>query len=192
MSFFSVAISGLESIDEDFQAEEKKIERQIPSALHFVGSEMIVNLKKHIYEDWYKKYTPKVYERRTDDPSLGQGLRSLDYMDVQVSGKDLLFTYEPSGEHAEEIWHTRDGDDLITFLQVGTDYMPPRPFWNNFVGEQRDGGIMEAFMRGMKPYVVIPEGHGKDVVFDGGESELDAAEPSLTFFGNDTEEELPF
>ena len=76
-------------------------------------------------------------------------------------------------------------------MQVGTEYMPPRPFWNNFVQDQRDGGIMNAFSQGMRPYNVIREGIGIDVLFDIGESELNE-ESYVDSSGDDDSDELPF
>ena len=193
MSFFKVTITGLDTIDEDFELESRKIEKAFPHALHYVGSEMIANLRKHIFEDWYQQYTPTLYQRRTDDPSLGQGLMSLDYMDAQIQGSQMQFIYEPSGDHANAAYHTRDGDKLIEFLQVGAEGIPPRPFWNFFVEEQKNSGIMEAFMRGMKPYEVIPEGGENDVVFEGNESMLQAGIGVFQSNHSDfSDDELPF
>ena len=174
MFFLKFTVSGLETIDEDFNSEMKKIQGGIPQALQYVGSEMIVNLQKHIFKDWYKKYKPAEYQRRTDDISLGTPLGGEANMDVSVNKDKLEFTYEPTGEHANEIWNTREGDDLIEFLQVGWDGIPARPVWNNFVREQLNEGIMKSFIKGMSPYVkVIPEGIEKDVVFDENESMLE-------------------
>ena len=194
MSFFKVTVSGLETIDEDFELESRKIEKAFPQALQYVGSEMIVSLQKHIFEDWYKQYTPKVYERRTDNISLGTPLGAEANMDVQVNNNTLDFTYEPTGEHANETYHTRDGDTLIEFLQVGAEGIPPRPFWNQFVEEQANSGIIDAFIKRMSPFAtVIPEGVGKDVVFDGGESMLQGGMASnFDNTSDDSDDELPF
>lgn len=191
MSFFKVTVSGIETIDEDFELESRKIQAGIPQALNYVGSEMIVSLQKHIFEDWYEKYTPSVYERRTDDTSLGTPLGAEGNMDVFVDKDKMEFSYEPTGEHAKQSFHTRDGDRLIEFLQVGNKYMPPRPFWNLFVEEQKNRGIMEAFIKGMSPFAtVIPEGFGKDVIFEGNESMLEGQ--TLIDFGSSADNELPF
>jgi hypothetical protein len=191
MYSFKVTVSGLETIDIDVQKETANIEKKIPSALRVVGAEMIANLQEHIKNDWYSQYKPKKYKRRTDDPSLGTPIGSEEYMDAQVENNTLTFTYEPRGEHKYKGWHNRDNDDLINFLQVGTEYMPPRPFWNNFVQDQRDSGIMNAFSQGMRPYNVIREGIGIDVLFDIGESELNE-ESYVVSSSDDDSDELPF
>lgn len=185
MFFFNFSVIGIESLSADFAKEIKGIDKAIPQALKYVGSEMIESLKKHIYSDWYTQYDPKIYKRRTDDPSRGTPLGSEDYMDATVVGKSMIFTYEPSGVHSEEKWHERDGDDLITFLQLERGSIPSRPFWNNFVGEQRETGIMDSFAAGMKPYLVIAEGGERDVIFGAGESELEAGSQNLSI--NDDE-----
>ena len=207
MSFFKVTVSGLETIDEDFELESRKIEKAFPQALQYVGSEMIVSLQKHIFEDWYKPWGPPlIYIRRTDNNSLGTPLGSKENMDVFVDNDSLEFTYEPTGDHAVSDWNSVSGDKLIEIIQtnsgwsypVGVDKIGrtimPRPFWNFFVEEQANSGIIDAFIKGMSPFAtVIPEGVGKDVVFDGGESMLQGGMASnFDKNSDDSDDELPF
>lgn len=169
MGFFNVRVSGLESIDADFQKELQTIDNLIPFALQAVASEMKNSLQTHLKNDWYSGYSPKQYVRRTDGAS-GEGLMSPTYIDIAVNNKTLSFSYEPKGDYPDNPkYHTRDGDDLIQSIQSGKLYgnPPQRPFWNNFVDEMADRGIMDAFRKGMSPYVIIPSGN--DVELDGDE-----------------------
>lgn len=178
MGFFNVRVSGLESIDADFQKELQTIDNLIPFALQAVASEMKNSLQTHLMNDWYLAWgSPQVYERRTDFG--GEGLMSPNYVDVSVTGKTLSFEYKPSGSHWVSKWHTVDGDDLINIIQKNSGWkypvsldtqdrmIMPRPFWNNFVDEMANSGIMDAFRKGMSPYVIIPSGN--DVELDGDE-----------------------
>ena len=167
MSFFKFYVTGLETIDLDYLKETADIGRYSSSALQTVGAEMIENLQKHIQEDWYGAWKPpKVYERRTDDPSLGTPLGSKENMDASVSGMELDFTYEPNGEHKVAAWSGhRSGDGLINVIQTnsGWTWKPKgagkRPFWNNFVDEEFNGQIMETFITAMSgQYKVEPDG----------------------------------
>ena len=174
---FTVTEIGLQ---EDVDKALSDIDSAIAPALGDVGNGMIENLQRHIQEDWYEPWgPPKVYLRRTDNPSLGTPLGSPANMDVSVSGHSLTFSYEPTGEHENPDWSTVNGDALIRIIQEneGWKYQPgmdtkgrmifPRPFWDNFVREQEAHGIMEQFTTAMRnakdPFVVVPEGGAMDV-----------------------------
>lgn len=177
---FGMEIFGL---DEDVNKNISKIEKQIPVALNYVGSEMITSLEEHLQEDWYNEYEPQAYRRRTDNPSLGRGLKSNEYIDVNVTGKNLSFIYTPSGEYNGQAFaHERDGDELIESIQIGSELWgnpPPRPFWNNFVEEQKNEKIMTSFAKGISPYVLILEGGEKDILFGNEESILRSGNEQL-------------
>ena len=186
----------VEGLNEEVKEEIAKIKNQIPTALEQVGSEMILDLQKHTQEDWYKKYKPKIYQRRTDDNSLGIPLGSVENMSVSVKNNKLDFTYTPSGEHEEKAWEERNGDELIKWLQNEHDLastntgeilhtIPARPFWNNFVEEQFNEKIMQTFVRGFpKKYSVVLE--GDDLETDGNESMLEAG--NIDISGRDDNE----
>lgn len=186
-------------LDEEIKGEIGKINNQIPNALNYVGAEMIVSLKRHIDQDFYNKYSPVAYPRR-----YTKGLLNPENIDVSRKGKKLIFTYTPDGspspKHKESLnWSddlarylkskgvsgetpifspTRKGDDLIVWGQkehkLGATKIPARPFWNQFVEEQKNGKIMENFIAGMQPkYEIITEGTEKDIQFGADESMLD-------------------
>lgn len=179
--FFEFTVTEI-GLQEDVDKALSGIDSAIAPALGDVGNGMIENLQRHIQEDWYEPWgPPKVYLRRTDDPSLGTPLGSPANMDVSVFGNSLTFSYEPTGEHKIEKWHIVDGDKLIKIIQEDDGWYPdwipnkdqkerlifPRPFWDNFVREQEAHGIMERFTAAMRnakdPFVVVPEGGAMDV-----------------------------
>lgn len=187
-----------EGLDEEINNEIAQIEKQIPKALENVGSEMIESLSRHLDEDFYNKYSPVAYRRR-----YTEGLRNKKNMIATVKGRTLQFEYKPSGKPTGTLGQTQnwsdelenwlkqfhktattpifspahEGDDLIVWAQkrheIGKYEIPARPFWNIFVEEQKNSGIIDAFVVGMLPnYEVIKENGEKDLVFDSGESLL--------------------
>jgi hypothetical protein len=186
MPFFKISIDGFESAYEDLEKERDKIGDASGSGLHMVESEMYESLQRHIREDWYEPWgPPKVYLRRTDDPTLGPPLGDLEKnVNSDVNDLILTFNYSPSGEHENEEWDDREGDELIRVIQFnrGWSYpvkedvherrIMPRPFWNNFVEEQFNGLAFDSFSYGFsgRGYDLISEGVGKDLEFTGGES----------------------
>lgn len=184
----------IEGLDEEIKDEIAKIEKDIPIALEGVGSGMIRDLQEHIQQDWYEPWQPKVYKRRTDNPSLGTPLGSDKNMSVYVDKftKSLGFVYDPTGWHEIGILHNgwyppeegfrRDGNELIESIQTGRleGGPPPRPFWNNFVEEQKNEKIIENFINSFpKEYKVIADDNKNDLVFDSGESLLEAGNEQL-------------
>lgn len=199
MSDFIKISAKLDGLDEEIKDEIAKIEKQIPKALENVGSEMIESLSRHLDEDFYNQYSPVAYRRR-----YTEGLRKRENMVAKVKEKTLQFEYKPSGKPTGTLGDTlnwsedlenwlmqfhktattpifspaHEGDELIVWGQkkheIGKYEIPARPFWNNFVEEQKNGGIINAFTVGMLPkYAVIKGDEGNDVEFDGGESLLD-------------------
>lgn len=187
-------------LEEELQAELKKIERQIPYALTNTGVEMARDLQSTLHRVWYKGYTPAVYERRTDDPNLGTPIGSDENFDIStdVATKVLNFIFEPDGDNAK-FETMRGGDKLIEWIQKEHKYgeirhgkvvsreatttIPARPFWNIFLEEQSRGGIIEKFIKGMSPYQVIA---GSE------DSAIDLTEFELPAGGTFEESELPF
>lgn len=187
-----------EGLDEELNNEIAQIEKQIPKALENVGSEMIEGLSRHLDEDFYNKYSPVAYRRR-----YTEGLRNKKNMIATVKGRTLQFEYKPSGKPTGTLGQTQnwsdklenwlkqfhktattpifspahESNDLIVWAQkrheIGKYEIPARPFWNNFVEEQKNSGIIDAFVVGMLPnYEIIKENGENDVVFDSSESLL--------------------
>ena len=138
-------------------------------------NEMVNNLQEHVTRDVYDAYEPYVYERRIGRTGPYAPIESQEYIDYNLSDNTLIFSYEPQGAHWVERWSNKhNGDNLIVSIQTGdlAGNPPPRPYWNRFVSEMENGGILSAFASGMKPYTLQTE--GKDVVFAGNESMLEA------------------
>lgn len=190
MGFFRVDIKGLDTLEKDYNEEETNIKKQIPKALGIVGNEMVNNLQEHVTKDVYDKYEPYVYERRIGRTGQYAPIESQEYIDYNLSDNTLTFSYEPQGAHWVERWSNKhNGDNLIVSIQTGdlAGNAPPRPYWNRFVSEMENGGILSSFATGMKPYTLQTE--GKDVVFAGNESMLEA---QGNFTSDDDDWELPF
>ena len=160
----SIQIKGkIIGLNEEFAQEEKFIKKQVDYALLNVGVELQKELEEFIQVGVYDKYSPKEYLRRSANPTYGSPLTDEENFVVAVRKQSLEFIYEPTGEHKKEAsWHERDGDKLIEWLQRGhkieQSFMPARPFWNDFIDKQLDGGLMEKFIREMSPkYQVIPD-----------------------------------
>ena len=203
MSFFKVEVTGLDSLDKDFEKHQKAIEKRIPIALGIVGAEMERDLKAIIDGYFYKGYSPKHYQRSgamKDDAS----------MTYLPQGNELTFTYTPETKHSGlDAWVQdkpvdgkfplpRDPDDLIIWGQMShfdeTDHeIPARPFWNLFLEQQGNEKILDNFARGMLPqYQVLKE---KGEVVDLSEFELPADQSNVAPYDSSavtTDEELPF
>lgn len=172
MGILNITISGLEGVQNDFETERNKINARIPAALEYVGSEMASALDSHLVSDWYAPWEPAVYERRSDGAGGFPGLLSGEYTRRAVKGNTLWFAFTPSGAYEPPIWNTRSGDELIESIQTGelAGDPPPRPFWNRFVDDMEDHGIINAFVSGMGTHFpIIPEGKGRDLRLDGNE-----------------------
>lgn len=167
---FSVTVQGQQTLTDEVNAEIQKIDSAIAPAMYIMGSEFEQMLNARLRQDWYDAYKPHKYPRRTDSPIFGDGLMSEEYKDYNVeetksytgrqSKRRLTFTYEPSGQHAIEEYHTRDKNALIRSIETGKLFgnPPPRPFWENFVDELATGDVMDIFITAMKPYEVILDG----------------------------------
>lgn len=173
MPFFNAEIAGLETLENDYEQHFAKIDDAIQLALQDVGSEMVSSLQKHIKEDVYAAYAPKSYQRRSENYGTGTPLTDTQNMSVETKHNELIFSYNPTGEHVYSVWHTRDDDTLITAIQNGKLWgkPPKRPFWNNFVEEQFNEAIMQNFINGM-PEVYKPTLKGKNLTYSGNEAIL--------------------
>lgn len=182
--FFSVTITGEETLTNDLNDFIKGLRDPIWEGLSAVADGMTNSLQAHIQSDVYDAYEPKSYPRRSENPRFGISLGDRRNMDIELHHMSLSFIYEPKGDHSgkmqdakdaynkkneptgrtESSWdeplkpHPVHGDALIHRIQTGTGYdwkpkkgnkeFPRRPFWDNFVEEQRNGVIIENFAFG--------------------------------------------
>ena len=158
-------------LKEDLEKEERAIGERATYALTMTGIELARDLQSTLRREWYAKYTPTVYQRRTNDPNLGTPIGDDSNFDIStdVAKRTLDFNYNPTGAHENPDWNTRSGDRLIEWIQKKHEYkapgrdepyltIPARPFWNRFLDEQIDGGIMEKFIKAMSPeYTVLKD-----------------------------------
>lgn len=194
-SFFNITIRGEETLTNELNDLVGDIKNVCGYGLQFASSEMISSLQEHIQRDWYDPWgPPKDYERRTDHPGDGTPLGDERNMNVRVSDLSLSFIYAPTGKHTVRAWNKRSGDALINTIQTGSGWswkptkdrknreIMPRPFWNNFVEEQRNGALFDAFEYGFsgRGFDLIREGKNRDMDFPANEGMLESS-----FIGDD-------
>lgn len=167
---FSLEFIG--SLREDLESATREVKAQIPFALHYVGAEMRERLQEKARTVWYDGYTPLNYDRRTD---TGEGIALADSrtMQIDVDEDSLSFTYEPVSNQWIPPDEDVSGDHLINIIQTGTGgfwispkgekRVPPRPYWNEFIADMENDGIISAFIAGMEPFTVVKDGRD---VFD--------------------------
>lgn len=189
LGLFSVTTKWEGSLEQEVEAHVPRIKDAANMALHSCESEMSASLLEHIKNDWYDAWgEPLVYKRRSDNDDYGQGLMDPDNITPNVNGLTLTFLFTPNAKHSAKNW-SRDlsSDELIEVIQTnsGWKYEPtedrrgrkimPRPFWNNFVEEQRNGMLFGAFESGFggRGYDLEREGGTKDLDFPPNESMLD-------------------
>lgn len=196
-SLFKVSTKWEGSLEQEVEAHVPRIKDAANMALHSCESVMSASLLEHIQNDWYNAWgEPLVYKRRTDYPQYGTPLGDPDNITTHVTGLSLSFLYEPNARHEAKNW-SRDltPDELIEVIQTnsGWKYEPtqdvrlrrimPRPFWNNFVEEQRNGMLFASFEDGFN-------GRGYDLVREGGEKDIDfPASESMLAGGFDMSDE---
>ena len=162
--------TGIDDFDAQFRTFLNKLVPEIADAAESAMKESEEVLKRHIWEDVYSEsvYSPKVYERRSDNPSLGTPLDNMAENVVLIkptggnAGGQLQLTaklyYRPQGGHKVKKWNTASYDALIGRIEKKSPAytydnggIPPRPFWQNFVKEMVENGELEqAFVRALK------------------------------------------
>ena len=162
----TVSVSGLENIDEEFNAFRQKLNQQLTKAVRAMEGPLKDDLYVHIEEDVYAAYKPKEYPRRRDNPEFGIALNDMDknaWLSILPQGNGFSFNYLPDGSHSgttEDLDEYSDnydadtprpikpnpvhGDDLIRRIETGRGYdwacyPGKREFWQNFVNEEMDG-----------------------------------------------------
>lgn len=196
MGFYNFAISGTETISEDFEKIKSKLNVDINDSLNRMSIYLITQLQNHINIDFYDKYDPTSYPRRKDYPQFGKSLLDKEYMDIETGLNTLTLTYLPQGGHSGKMkdtlnWNKKKGgkngdnpikpnpvhgNELIQRLQTGQGYdwqkkdggFPPRPFWNLFIEDvERNFESRFIFELQSKGYDIKRKGKG--FILDGTE-----------------------
>ena len=187
--FLSVTMKGWDTVGKELDDALYEMKKPIRKGLETAGYAMAPALKQHIADDWYDAWgPPRKYLRRTDYPEYGEGLYE-QVKEAEIHDDSVLFEYLPNGEYRRAsgaIANTASGDDLINIIQYnrGWEYKPsldrqgreimPRPFWNNFVEEMKNGILLDAFEAGFTTggWSMIREGGDNDMAWAAGESIL--------------------
>lgn len=164
---FSFKVSGLNTIDEDFQTVKKDIDKKIFQGLKELSGDMVDWLDEEI-QRFYEEYIPAVYERRVDHPGTGQPLPSQAYKTVTLHARSVGLEYLPSGHYngsyAWSHYQYPPSDKMIAWAAEGE--AGNRPFWNRFIDdvENRALGVIKDNLSG---YTVTSDGN--DFLLDGTE-----------------------
>lgn len=149
-----ININGGGTLEQDVAAFQLALGKLVGSAMNDVGTDMQDALARHIETDVYEAYSPVSYKRRSENGGLGTPLNDMNANShIYNHGAGVSIEYKPTGGHANEAWHTADGDALTRRLETKSPpyfkraqgRVPPRPFWQEFVDEVVDGGMAEHF-----------------------------------------------
>lgn len=196
----SVKLAGINSVNKDYKVFNVSVYRAMQIGLTAVGSELTKQLQKHIQTDVYNAYTPKDYIRRTEHG----GLIDSRYMKLSQRSMAVELTYLPSGFNSKYPDNSyKSGDDLIHSIETshyswaGTDDIPERHFWNNFVEDAvgTNGWTEQILVKTMnqaeKNLGAIADGRiehdGNDTIFEQQESLA-----NLLDSNNDSDDGLPY
>ena len=166
-------MTGLESIEEDLKAFQTQLASAVQASMDEVGEDMKEALLRHINEDVYAVYEPKVYKRRSENFLRGTPLNDMDENTyIWNKGAGVTLQYLPTGEHETQRWSGADGDALVGRIERkdpaynwGNSRVPKRPFFQNFVAEMTDEGELERlFIRAMRSQGMDVESDGTGVV----------------------------
>lgn len=147
---FKVEVSGLDSLDKDYEEQLQTIDKAIPAGLSVVGNEMAAALQRHVKNDVYAAYKPKSYKRTGEMGDISNTTSTID-----KASNTLAFEYRFGTESARPYF--KDSDQVIAAVQdsdylwnVGNREIPERPFWDNFFNELfSDNRVDEYFASGM-------------------------------------------
>ena len=135
---FTFKLTGADSISKEYKAFNTNVYKATQAGLTAVGSELTKQLQRHIQQDVYAAYTPSSYIRR----GTNGGIIDSKYIKTSQRLMSVELSYEPSGYNPRYPTSKYvDGDKLINAIEnsdytwVGTENIPERHFWNNFVDE---------------------------------------------------------
>lgn len=144
-------------LESDLKAFQTELAKEVEKAMDDVGEDMRDALAQHIETDVYDKFSPREYERRGDDGGLIAQARTAK---IYNHGAGVTMEYKPDGSHPKESeWREHGvvpahGDDLIGRIEKWNPRysfpprkrrLPKRPFWQKFVSEMVDDGMLEHF-----------------------------------------------
>lgn len=142
---FKVEVSGLDSLDKDYEEQLQTIDKAIPAGLSVVGNEMASALQRHVKNDVYAAYKPKSYKRTGEIGDISNMTSTID-----KSSNTLAFEYRFGTESARPYF--KDSDQVIAAVQdsdylwnVGNRKIPERPFWDNFFNELFSGNRVDEY-----------------------------------------------
>lgn len=147
---FKIEVSGLETLDKDYDEQLKVIDKAIPAGLSVVGNEMAAALQRRVQQDVYAAYSPEAYKRTGEMGDINNMTTTIDN-----ASNTLVFDYRFGTGSARPYF--KDSDQVIAAIQ-DSDYLwnvsnrdiPKRPFWDNFLNELfSDNRVDEYFARGM-------------------------------------------
>lgn len=173
----NIQINGVDGLDADLKEFlTGQFKTEMTHALLSTRDEMRAALAKHVQEDVYDKFSPNQYERRGMNGGLaGQALNATSHADgdpASVSYR-ICLDYKPDGNHPNQSeWKEAPvhGDDLISRIENWNPKypypprrrrLPRRPFWQKFVDEMVDEGMLEYYIAS-----ALRE-QGEDVTEDG-------------------------
>ena len=164
-----IDITGEDSLDQDAKDFKNYVLLAIKQkAVPAVQMAMYETLAKHIDEDVYEAYEPKIYERRRgganalDDFGNKQIMSMLGPIGGATATGNIDITggisYDPRGYHEFYLWSSNDDPNAIIgrIENKNPPYrfgagVPKRPFWQRTVNELIDGGeIGKTFIQAMK------------------------------------------
>ena len=200
---FTFKLTGADSISKEYKAFNTNVFKATQAGLTAVGSELTKQLQRHIQQDVYSAYTPSSYIRR----GANGGIIDSKYMKTSQRQMSVELNYEPHGYNPRYPTSAYvDGDKLINAIENseytwgGTDNIPERHFWNNFVDEAvgAHGWAEKLFVRSMnqaQPDLQIKhdgriESDGSDTIFPHQVSISNGSQSGSVL--NWDNEELPF
>lgn len=168
-----IQISDDGMLETDLKNFQTELAKKVGKAMDAVGADMQDALAQHIETDVYAIYSPEEYERRgTGGGLIAQALTAKIYN----HGAGVSLEYKPDGSHPKENEWREDGvspvhgDDLIRRIeQWNPKYsyppkhkrLPKRQFWQKFVNEMVDDGMLEHF------FVNAMREQGEEIIEDG-------------------------
>ena len=149
-----IHINGNGTLEQDLVLFQAELAKRVGNAMNDVGADMQDALARHIETDVYNKYSPIQYQRRSENHGLGTPLNDMQANShIYNKGAGVTIEYKPTGAHENASWNTANGDDLIgriekknpPYFKKAQGKVPLRPFWQNFVDEMVDDGMLENF-----------------------------------------------